>query len=122
MRYYNYEMAKRMKETRFDEALQKYFPDNEQWGGCAYFDSEKNFEFIELCRLSNVTQNSATWTHFATIGKADDGSWEVYTQFNGKNQNELWVYGYYKHFKGACHCCASDSFQKGIRKPIKVFE
>ena len=48
MRYYNYEMAKRMKETRFDEALQKYFPDNEKWGGCAYFDSEKNFEFINF--------------------------------------------------------------------------
>lgn len=122
MVYYNYDMAKWMKGTKYDETLQKYFPDNDKWGACAYFDSQKNFEFVEICTLTKITTNKTKWTHLATIAKCDDGTFEVFSQFNGKNENELWVFGDYKRFKGACHCVASKTFQDKTRKPIKIFE
>ena len=125
MRYFHYEMSKRMESTRFNEALQKYFPDNDKWGACAYFDSEKNLEFIEINKLSNVTpKGGATWTHYATIGfytsdDADNGKWEVYSQFNGKKENEMWIFGYYKNFAAAVR-----RVKNGIEnlKPIKIYD
>lgn len=125
MVYYNSDMAKWMKGTKYNETLQKYFPDNNKWGGCAYFDGEKNLEFVEINKLSNVTpKGSATWTHYATIGfytsdDDDNGKWEVYSQFNGEKENELWVFGYYKNFASAVK-----RVKNGIEKlkPIKVYE
>lgn len=121
MRYFNYEMAKRMKDTKFDEALQKYFPDSDQWGACVYFTRDKNVDFVEINTLTNASINGATWTHFANIQNTGEGTWEVYTLFNGDKEDEMWIYGYYKHFKAACHCAASDSLRNKTRKPIKIY-
>ena len=120
MRYYNYEMAKRMVGTAFDSALQHYFPNNDEWGACVYFTRDKDVDFMEICKLSNVSVNGSTWTHYANIQRADDGRWEVNTQFNGEKEDEMWIYAYYKHFRVACHCIASKSFK--TRKPKYIYK
>ena len=106
MIYYNHEKKEKMLSNpcnkKLDAVLQKNFPENDKWGACVYFDEDKNVDFVEINKLSDFTQHGETWTHYATIGKYDDGTWEVYSQFNGKNENELWVFGYYKNFGDAC--------------------
>mgnify|MGYP007070283703 CR=1 FL=1 len=124
MRYYNIEMAKRMRKTKEDEALQKHFQDSEKWGACVYFDENNNVDFIEINKLSDVTQRGETWTHYATIGvyKSEDANngkfWELYSQFNGKDEDELWVFAYYKNFGDAVR-----RVKLGIEKlkPIKIY-
>lgn len=129
MRYYNYELLDKMNAKDFnrklDGVLQKYFPDNEKWGASVLFDpSNDNADLIEICKLSDVTQNGATWTHYATIGlykSMDDNNkqyWEVYSQFNGEKEDELWIFAYYKNFGDAVRRVA-----KGIEglKPIKIY-
>lgn len=120
MRYYNYDMAKRMVGTAFDSALQHYFPNNDEWGVCVYFTREKDVDFMEICKLSNVSVNGATWTHYANIQRADSGRWEVNTQFNGEKEDEMWIFAYYKHFRVACHCIASNGFK--TRKPKYIYK
>lgn len=129
MRYYHYEQSDKMKANAFnrklDGVLQKYFPDNDKWGANVLFDpSNDNADLIEICKLSDVTQNGATWTHYATIGlyKSMDANnkqyWEVYSQFNGEKEDELWIFAYYKNFGDAVRRVA-----KGIEglKPIKIY-
>lgn len=129
MRYYHYEQTRKMKAKAFnwklDGVLQKYFPDNDKWGADVLFDpSNDNADLIEICKLSDVTQNGETWTHYATIGlykSMDDNNkqyWEVYSQFNGEKEDELWIFAYYKNFGDAVRRVA-----KGIEglKPIKIY-
>ena len=128
MKYYNYEQRDKMKAKAFnwklDGILQKYFPDNKKWGANVLFDEQGNADTIELCKLLDVTQNSETWEHYATIGlyQSNDENnknyWEVYSQFNGKKENELWVLAYYKDFGNAAR-----RIFLGIErmKPLKVY-
>lgn len=111
MRYYHSEqrakMVKKAGNWKLDGILQKYFGDNSKWGACVLFDEKENVETIEICKLTDVTQNSATWTHYASIGvyKSKDENngqyWEVYSQFNGEKENELWIFAYYRNFGDA---------------------
>ena len=121
MRYFNYDMAKRMQWTPENEALQKYFPDSDEWGACVYFIKDKVLDFVEINKLTNVSVNGATWTHFCNIQNMQDGRFEVNTIFNGKKEDEMWIYGYYKHFKGACRCASSEPFRNKTRKPIEIY-
>ena len=122
MIYYNHEQKEKMLSNpcnkKLDAVLQKNFPENDKWGACVYFDKDKNFDFVEINKLSDVTQQGATWTHYATIGKYDDGTFEVYSQFNGKNEDELWIFAYYKNFGDAVR-----RVKLGIEKlkPIKKY-
>ena len=128
MKYYNYEQRDKMKAKAFnwklDGILQKYFPDNKKWGANVLFDEQGNADTIELCKLSDVTQNSETWEHYATIGlyQSNDENnknyWELYSQFKGKKENELWVLAYYKDFGNAAR-----RIFLGIEKmkPLKVY-
>ena len=129
MKYYHYEQEERMKAKAFnwklDGVLQKYFPENDKWGADVLFDlNDGNADVIEICKLSEVTQNSETWTHYATIGryKSMDANnkqyWEVYSQFNGEKEDELWIFALYKNFGDAVR-----RVFKGIEnlKPIKVY-
>ena len=129
MRYYHYEQTRKMKakafNKRLDGVLQKYFPDNDKWGADVLFDpTNDNADLIEICKLSDVTQKGETWTHYATIGlykSMDENNkqyWEVYSQFNGEKEDELWIFAYYKNFGDAVRRVA-----KGIegRKPIKIY-
>ena len=122
MQYYHHEQLEKMKAKGFnwklDGILQKYFPENDKWGADVCFDKDNNLDFVEINKLSKVTQHGATWTQRATIGKYYDCTWEVYSQFNGKNEDELWVFGYYKNFGDACR-----RVRLGIEKlkPIKIY-
>jgi hypothetical protein len=109
--------------------LQKYFPENHEWGVNVLFDNVKNADTIEICRLSDYKvigrvagssgRESETWTHYATIGwSSEHGKWEVYSQFNGKNKDELWIFAYYEKFGDAVR-----RVKLGIEKlkPIKKY-
>ena len=120
MRYFNYEMAKRMSGTKEDEALQRYFPDSDKFGACVYFTREKTLDFVEINTLKDASVNGATWTHFANILNTGDGTWEVNTQFNGEKEDEMWTYGYRKTFRGACYLAKSIYLGKG--KVIDVYK
>lgn len=119
MRYYNYDMQKNMQGDAYDKALQKHFPDNNKWGAVVFETLEHEFDFVEICTLSNVSINSATWTHFATIESCSDGTYEVFSQFNGENEDELWVHRYFQRFGDACRYVASGKFKK--EKPLKIY-
>ena len=128
MRYYHYEQSTRMRSEsanlKLDAILQKNFPDNNKWGACVAFDKNNKVDFIEINKLSKLTlKGGSTWTHYATIGvyksnDANNGTWELYSQFNGKDENELWVLGYYKNFGDAVR-----RVKLGIEnlKPIKIY-
>lgn len=129
MKYYNNEQSAKMicgtkNNLKLDVVLQKYFPSNRKWGANVVFDANGDADFIEICKLSDVTPKSETWTHYATIGlynSTDDNNkqyWEVYSQFNGKNEDELWVFAYYKNFGDAVR-----RVFRGIDnlKPIKIY-
>ena len=119
MRYFNYDMAKRMQGTPENEALQKYFPDSDKWGACVYFTRDKTVDFVEINTLTNSSINGATWTHFCNIQNTGEGTWEVNTQFNGKLEDEMWIYGYYKSFANAVRNLATKGTKD--RKPIKIW-
>ena len=129
MRYYHYEQSDKMKANAFnrklDGILQKYFPDNDKWGADVLFDpSDEYADLIEINKLYDVTQNGATWEHYATIGryKSMDANnkqyWQVYSQFNGEKEDELWIFACYKNFGDAVR-----RVFKGIEKlkPIKIY-
>ena len=105
MIYYNHEQKEKMLSNpcnkKLDAVLQKNFPENDKLGACIIFDESGFADTIEINKLSEVTQKGETWTHYATIGKYDDGTWEVYSQFNGKNEDELWIFAYYNKFGDA---------------------
>lgn len=126
MRYYHYEQSEKMKAKTFnwklDGVLQKYFPENDKWGADVLFDlNDGNADVIEICKLS---ENCTVWEHYATIGryKSLDANnkqyWEVYSQFNGEKEDELWIFALYKNFGDAVR-----RVFKGIErlKPIKVY-
>jgi hypothetical protein len=133
MQYYNYEMRAYMcgstDNLPLHNTLQKYFPENHEWGVNVLFDNVKNADTIEICRLSDYKvigrvagssgRESETWTHYATIGwSSEHGKWEVYSQFNGKNKDELWIFAYYEKFGDAVR-----RVKLGIEKlkPIKKY-
>ena len=128
MIYYNHEQQEKMKAKGFnwklDGFLQKYFPENDKWGACVFFDEMGLADTIEINKLSEVTQKGETWTHYATIGiykshqESEDKYWEVYSQFNGKNEDELWIFAYYNKFGDAVR-----RVKLGIEKlkPIKKY-
>ena len=128
MKYYTYDQSMQMKENawncKIDGVLNKYFGDIQKWGADVIFDENKNVETIEICKLSDVTLDGETWTHYASIGlykSVDDNNkqyWEVYSLFNGEKEDELWVFSYYKNFGDAAR-----RVYLGIEnlKPIKKF-
>lgn len=124
MKYYNYEQVAKMSEKanfKYDAVLSAYFDDEKiKYGLNVLFDEKGDVELIEVCKLFNITQNGETWTHYANIQrKDDDGTWEVNEQFKGQNEDEMWVYAYYKRFADACKCVATGKFKK--MKPIKIY-
>lgn len=81
MKYYNYAQSSQMKKKawnwKLDGVLERYFGDRNKWGANVLFDEHGNADTIEICKLSDVTEKSETWTHYATIGlykSADDNN------------------------------------------------
>lgn len=102
MRYFNHKMQLAMGHTRKNDALQKYFPENDKWGASILFlVGGQRIDLVEICSLSEVTPNKAKWTHYAQIVAMANGEWEVSRRFMGDNEDEMWIYGTYKTFSGA---------------------
>lgn len=128
MYYYHYEQRAKMlaneSNKKLDDVLNKYFADRTKWGACVLFDEHGKVETIEINKLSDVTQKGETWTHYASIGvyKSNDANngqyWELYSQFNGEKEDELWVLGYYKDFG---HAVRRVSLGIEKLKPIRVY-
>lgn len=128
MIYYHHEQKEKMLSNpcnkKLDAVLQKNFPENDKWGASIIFDESGFADTIEINKLSEVTQKGETWTHYATIGlyksnqEREDEYWEVYSQFNGKNEDELWIFAYYEKFGDAVR-----RVKLGIEKlkPIKIY-
>jgi len=49
----------------------------------------------------------------------DGDVWELNEQFKGKNEDEMWIYGYYKSFGSAVRNLATKGTKD--RKPIKIW-
>ena len=120
MRYYNYEHQELMQKNQMDEVLQKYFP-SKDFGVCVMFDlsNDNDIAVIQINRCWDNDDGSTAWEHYANIDNTGRGLWEVNTQFNGKNNDELWIFGYYHRFGDAVRRVAR-GFAKA--KPIEVYK
>ena len=121
MRYYNADMYKRMLGTHEDAILQRYFNDSSRFGANIIFNEDGTIENCEICRLTEVTLNGATWTHYANILNYEEGKWEVNEQFKGEDEDEMWIYGYYQTFTRAVRNLATKGTSEVKRKPIDIY-
>lgn len=102
MRYFNHNMQEKLRGqfSSFDNVLQKAFPENDKWGVNILFDGRGAYLY-EICKLSRVTPNMATWTHYAQILRLRDDTYEISSRFMGDNEDEMWIYGTFKIFSDA---------------------
>lgn len=119
MRYFNYKMQLAMGHSRKNDALQKYFPENDKWGVNILFD-ERGAYLYEICKLSRVTPNMATWTHYAQIQRLDDDTYEISSRFMGENESEMWIWTRRDRFSDAVRFIATSDFDK--LKPMAIYE
>lgn len=119
MRYFNHKMQLAMGHSRKNDALQKYFPENDKWGVNILFD-DRGAYLYEICKLSRVTPNMATWTHYAQIQRLDDDTYEISSRFMGENENEMWIWTQRDRFSDAVEFIATSDFDK--LKPIEIYK
>jgi hypothetical protein len=111
-----------MQGTREDAILQRYFGDSRKWGANIIFDEYGKIDICEICRLSDVTIDGATWTHYANIlCMLRDKNWEVNEQFKGEREDEMWIYGQYTTFARAVRNLATRGTSEQKRKPIEIY-
>lgn len=122
MRYYNYDMQRELPQNMRD-SLQKYFPTND-FGVSLVLDNLAGD--VDLVSIDKVVRNgegkhhdNETWTHYANLQRTDDGTWELNEQFKGENEQEMWIYGYFKTFGAAVRNLATKGTKD--RKPIKIY-
>lgn len=119
MRYFNYKMQLAMGHSRKNDALQKYFPENDKWGVNVLFD-DKGAYLYEICKLSRATTKMALWTHYAQIQRLDDDTYEISSRFMGENENEMWIWTRRDRFSNAVKFIATSDF--GKLKPIEIYK
>lgn len=119
MRYFNYKMQLAMGHSRKNDALQKYFPENDKWGVNILFDGRGAYLY-EICKLSRVTPNMAIWTHYAQILRLRDDTYEISSRFMGENENEMWIWTQRDRFSNAVKFIATSDFDK--LKPIEIYK
>ena len=110
-----------MNGTHEDAILQRYFNDSSRWGANIIFNEDGTIDNCEICRLTDVTLDGATWTHYANILNYGEGRWEVNEQFKGEGQDEMWIYGHYKTFTRAVRNLATKGTSEAKRKPIDIY-
>jgi len=118
MRYYNYDMQKMLPQN-IQDTLQKYFPTNDFGVSCVLDNLKCEIDLITIDRCNGSVTGKTTWTHYANIQRTGDNTWELNEQFKGENEQEMWVYGYYKSFATAVRNLAMKGTKN--RKPIKKF-
>lgn len=116
MVYYNY---KRLS-GKYDRKMQELFPTN-QWG-CAVIEVDnKTGEplLVEICKVDGDIVHESTWTHYADIDCVDKEKhvYELHERFCGKNEDEMWIYGYFKTFLGAARNLSLRGNSECNRKP-----
>lgn len=119
MRYFHYTMQEKLNHSRKNDALQKYFPENDKWGVNILFDGRGAYLY-EICKLSRVTLNMATWTHYAQIQRLDDDTYEISSRFMSENENEMWIWTQRDRFSDAVEFIATSDFDK--LKPIEIYK
>ena len=120
MIYYNYDMQKELPQNMRD-SLQKYFPEK-TWGAtCLIINGEVDLITIEKVVYTGGGRHGdeMIWTHFANIQRTDNNTWELNEQFKGENEQEMWIYGYFKTFGAAVRNLATKGTKD--RKPIKIY-
>lgn len=121
MVYWSASEAERMPVV-MDAVLQKYFPEK-TWGAIPLINERGEVELVTIDRVEYTGggkhHDESEWTHYANIQLYDGDVWEVNTQFNGTNENEMWVFKYYTRFADACKFVLSGKFTN--MKPIKVY-
>ena len=120
MRYYNYDMQ-RVLPQKMQDTLQKYFPEK-TWGATSLVTNGE----VELVTIEKVVYTGGgrhgdemIWTHYANLQRTDDDMWELNEQFKGENEQEMWIYGYFKTFGAAVRNLATKGTKD--RKPIKIY-
>jgi len=121
MKYRSYEMADKLP-AKMKATLVKAFPTG-NFGVSVLFDKDNSVYLVTIHTVvrngEGINGNGETWTHLANIQLWDDMTWEVNTQFNGKNEDEMWIYGYYKRFGDAVNFVAANKMKN--QKPIKIW-
>lgn len=119
MIYYNFKQQEKMQDefAKFDDVLQKYFPENDKWGANVLFDLNGEIDLIEICKLEDYSINGAMWIHYCNIQR-DGGEWELNAQFYGEKEDEMWILGRYSTF-GWCVRVASNGIEG--KKPIEIY-
>ena len=120
MVYWSVSEAKRMPVV-MDAVLQKYFPEK-TWGAIPLINERGEVELVTIDRVKYTGGghvDETECTHYANIQLYDGDVWELNEQFKGKNEDEMWIYGYYKSFCSAVRNLAIKGTKN--RKPIKIW-
>lgn len=121
MVYWNVSEAERMPVV-MDAVLQKYFPEK-TWGAIPLINKDGVVELITIDKVvytgGGRHGDETMWTHYANIQLYDGDVWELNEQFKGKDEDEMWIYGYYKYFANAVRNLATKGTKD--RKPIKIW-
>lgn len=122
MRYYNYDMLMEFPQNMRD-SLQKYFPTNDFGVSLVLHNLAGDIDVVTIdkvvCNGEGKHHDNETWTHYANLQRTDDGTWELNEQFKGENEQEMWIYGYFKTFGAAVRNLAKKGTKD--RKPIKIY-
>lgn len=119
MQYYNNENRKEIGE-RNDATLQRYFPGNNFGVSNAWCNEDGKVEHITIDKCSGNPIGIVLWTHYANIEYLYNKGWEVNTQFNGENKDEMWIYKYFSRFADAVRFVASGKIEKS--HPIEIYK
>lgn len=121
MIYYSASVAERMPVV-MDTVLQKYFPEK-IWGAIPLINVRGNVDLVTIDKVEYTGggkhHDESEWTHYANLERTDNGTWELNEQFKGENEQEMWIYGYFKTFGSAVRNLATKGTKD--RKPIKIF-
>ena len=117
MRYYNYDKGELPQNMR--DSLQKYFPTNDFGVSLVLDNIEGEIDLIAIDKCEGSVTGKTKWTHYANIQRTDNNTWELNEQFKGKNEQEMWIYGYFKTFNAAVRDLATKGTKD--RKPINIY-
>lgn len=131
MTYYSYEDIDKMPE-KYMAILDKYIPTQSgkgfRWAGANIIVStdisgERTPEVIEICKMTKEGKTEH-WEHYCHIQRLDDTktktvTWEVNSQFNGENEDEMWVFATFQKFGNACRFIMAHDIK--ALKPVKIY-
>lgn len=120
MKYINSNM-RRIVRADYDTMLQKYFPDDEQWGVEVTLRTSRSLAVYDICR--NVSSCSGeAWEHYAEIVFTNDALFvtkERNAEYEGSKKTL--TFGRYRSFGGAVRDIArKGNYTTTKRHPIRI--